>query len=824
MSKPKKIALALVCGVSVSALSFAQEAPASEAPQEIEQGARKLNTVIVTATRREENLQDVPIAVTAVSPDYLEQQGVNDVTDLASVAPSFSSDVGQSPSTSSVFRVRGIGTTGNNFGFESAVGVFLDGVYLSRPGVALGELVDIEQVEILRGPQGTLFGRNTSAGAINLKTSAPEMNEFGGFANATAGNFELMQLQGGLNLPIAENRLAARVAGSYRNHEGTVKSTTGAESDAVDQFILRGKLLWTPLDELSVLLSADYSEADNDCCAPVLLAETPLVAAGAYAAVGLPATGGGDQTVFGLDALDERVGTFDRPSAVSENSGFSAQVDWDLGFADLVYIGAVRDFSSDEFVDPDFVGIRAIEAETDATVENVTHEVRLQGLAFDDRLDWLIGGYYSEEDITYNLQLTLGPDFGAAIGALFGGAFGPAPLELFSGGIGLNGATADNLFTQESESLSVFSHSTLSVTDALDLTLGLRFVDESKDGRFEQLSVTNDACGATLANAPGLSGTPLGPLLPNAIALNCFAFVAPVNLPGSGVPGGLPTPVTFDDTFEDDELVWTLKAGYEFTNDVLGYASYTHGYKSGGFNLDATAAIFGATPTFESELIDAYEVGLKTSLLAGRINANIAAFHQILEDFQVLEFNGIQFTTFNVAEALSSGFELEAIAQLNDNLTGNFGYTYTDARYPDDCDRGVVNPAVSNLCGEQLTNAPENVVIAGMTYENTVPGLDLIYTLNGQLNYTSDRRTGTQATPLDSDVPLLFDVQDGSTKINLLAAIGAPSGKWIIEVWGRNVTDENTRGITFATTLRTGARSAYLQEPRTFGMTLRTKF
>ena len=182
--------------------AFAQDADGLEAP------AVDDYVIIVTATRRAQDVQDIPLAVTAVGPAQLERQGINEIRDVTAVAPSFSSTTAQTAAGSVVLRIRGVGTTSNNIGFESAVGIFVDGAYQSRPGVALGEFVDIERVEVLRGPQGTLFGRNTSAGALNITNKRPDLDEFGGFANATYGRFDEIGVQGAVNVPIVEDTLA----------------------------------------------------------------------------------------------------------------------------------------------------------------------------------------------------------------------------------------------------------------------------------------------------------------------------------------------------------------------------------------------------------------------------------------------------------------------------------------------------------------------------------------------------------------------------------------------------------------------------------------
>lgn len=181
------------------------------------------NVIIVTATRRAQDVQEIPLAVTAISPQQLEAQRVINIQQISALAPSFTASQAQLASGSVVLRVRGIGTTSNNIGFESAVGIFIDGAYQSRPGVALSEFVDLERVEVLRGPQGTLFGRNTSAGALNITTARPDVSEFGGFVNAELANFNERSLQGAINLPIIKDNLALRLTGAFRQRDGFLR-------------------------------------------------------------------------------------------------------------------------------------------------------------------------------------------------------------------------------------------------------------------------------------------------------------------------------------------------------------------------------------------------------------------------------------------------------------------------------------------------------------------------------------------------------------------------------------------------------------------------
>lgn len=804
------------------------------------------NTIIVTATRRAEDIQDVPIAVTAVGQEQLDKQGVVNVQNITQVSPSFSTSNAQIASGSVVLRIRGVGTTSNNIGFESAVGIFVDGAYQSRPGVALSEFVDIERVEVLRGPQGTLFGRNTSAGALNITTNRPDVTEFGGFANATYGNFDLINIQGAVNAPLVEDTLAVRLTGAYRQRDGYVDVVDGAgnfigESNTIDQFLVRGQLGYEGESGLNVRLIFDYSESENQCCAAVELLAAPGLDA-TLAALGGGPRGGMAAPLVATTAfeptvaeqvLDNRIATANRlPLAEVEQWGITGEIEFPISDdADLIFIGSYRDFSASENYDSDFSGLDVFDVDRlDTGIETFTAELRLQGEALDGSLSWLIGGYYADEQIAAEIDFSLGSQYDLLAGGLFGGALGPAPLTLLNdliddgipngSGVSPAGTTATNVYAQSSESWSIFTHNTLDITDNLSATIGLRYSDESKTGGFTQPAINNPSCLSLLGGVPTIAGTVGNALVPSVLGLGCFAFTAPA----LGADGELfPLPREFNVPFSDSELIYTGKLTYQFDAPITAYASFTHGYKSGGINLDITANTGGADPTFLSEEVDAYELGIKAQFLDDAVTANLAIFHEEFSNFQVLEFTGAQFTTFNVASAISTGFELETVIRPDDNLTINAGVTYTDARYPNDCAGTSTSINVTSLCGNPLTNAPDLVAIFGANYERDI-GSSLRGFLSGQIRTESDRRTSTQAVVLATQAPLPYDVQDSNTKINLRAGIGSIDETWTLEVWGNNITDQVTRGVTFNTVLRSTSRSAFPQEPATYGVTVRTQF
>ncbi|MEM7689835.1 MAG: TonB-dependent receptor [Pseudomonadota bacterium] len=835
--------------------SFTVPAFAQDADDTLEAPDASEDVIIVTATRRAQDVQDIPIAVTAISPQALDNQGVDNVREITDLAPSFTSSQAQIASGSVVLRIRGVGTTSNNIGFESAVGIFIDGAYQSRPGVALNEFVDIERVEVLRGPQGTLFGRNTSAGALNITTKRPDLGEFNGFVNAGYGAFNEISLQGAVNVPLTEDTLALRVTGAFRERDGflDIVDDTGTvigETNDVDQYLIRAQLGFENDSGLRGRLIADYSKSTSSCCGAVELYETPLVGLGAYAAVGLGANGGNGQPLvsqnpFGQsefrEILDNRVVSANfAPSADIQNYGLTGEIEFPLSDnADVIFIGSYRKFENEEFYDSDFTANDIFNVGIDGEIETFTAELRIQGETFGGKLNYMFGGFYADESIDSSTTFLLGSEYDANVGAIFGGAVGPAPIQLFSGA-DPNGTRTVNRFQQDAQSYAIFTNNTLEIVDGLELTLGARYIWEEKDGGFTQTETNNQICPGVLG-AIGAGAVP-DPLFAGVFGLGCFGFAAPADLPQAAV---FPLVVTFQDRFTDEEFIYTARLGYAFPDVPVNlYASFTHGIKAGGINLDTTAAVAGASPTFLSEEVDAYEIGFKSRLINDMLTLNIAAFIEEFQNFQVLEFTGTAFQTFNVPKAESSGVEIESLWRVSDSLSINASATILEASYPDDCAGDQANNVtVASLCGNDLTNAPRVIGIMGANYEKPISdGVEFFAA--GQIRLEGDQRTSTQAIvpPSAADVaaagsvqaainaaPLIIgDVQDGQEFINLRAGLRFNDGAYSIEGFVNNLTDNVVRGVTFNTTLRgsgaANSRSAFSLQPRTYGVVVRAKF
>ncbi|MFT4929637.1 MAG: iron complex outermembrane receptor protein [Phenylobacterium sp.] len=354
------------------------------------------------------------------------------------------------------------------------------------------------------------------------------------------------------------------------------------------------------------------------------------------------------------------------------------------------------------------------------------------------------------------------------------------------------------------------------MTSQWGLVLGLRWINDDKKGKYGQSDNESQVCLNTIANV-GANQLPSS-FAPFAVAFSCISNIAPIDTPNT------PFPRSFDDTFKDEELTYTVKSAYDINEFANTYASFTHGYKAGGFNLDASAAIGGAEPRFNSETTDAWEIGYKAEFWQRRLRANLAAFHQEMNGFQVLEFTGIQFKTFNVPTVLSSGFEAEFLLNATDDLDLSLAMTFLDARYADNCDKGdSQNEPVSRLCGNRLTNAPSFVSVVGFDYLTQLADTHLTFFIHGSLRHENKRRTATQA--FDSNgIANANDWQNTNNKTNLRIGLGDSDGDWTVELWGHNIFDKQTQSITFNLPLRTGARATFFEAPRTYGLTLRTEF
>ena len=804
------------------------------------------NAIIITATRRAETVQDVPISVNVVGGELIQNAGVDDVRALEQVSPSLQTGTGQSSATGTSISIRGIGTGGDNPGFEPAVGVFIDGVYRARAGVAISELPPVERVEVLRGPQGTLFGRNTSAGALNIITEEPEFL-LGGFGEVEVGNEGQLEVRGMATGPV-NDIVALRLDGVYRERDGYIEDVnTDREFNTIDRYALRGQAL-VDNDRLQARIIADYSKTDEECCYAVNVVRGPTADA-----LDFLAGQAGLQGVVTAD-LDERRAAATPGRELTENVedwGVSAEVNYDFDFATLTSITAYRDWDALRDQDIDFSGAdRAYREDYTTGLRDFTQELRLQGTAFDDRVDWLVGAFYLNEELTLTDTVRFGTQSNAYVDTIFANnagfelydTFGPGVPEfgqllianvpgnpLFNpelaqaaamnpallaslvnpvpGGVPGDGQQADN-YTVDTNAIAIFTHNVVDITDALSLTLGLRWNHEEKDINADLLA-TNPTCDFFLNPANAAYTQTLAAVAPDAILLGCNPTV---NTEFNG---------DYDGGFSDDEFTGTAKLAYDLNGEVLFYGSYDRGYKAGGYNLDRagfdTVLLGGDGPQIEdlefgAETVDAFEFGIKTQI-SREFTFNAAVFYQDFKDFQQLVFTGTNFAVQNVEKTVSKGIELDANIRPVRDLNIALGYALTDAKFDDDNDFAGT-PLAGNE-GLQLTSIPRHAITGSVTLTPALTDdLDLLVHVDGRFqSETATSSTGRGITD-----------NKAYAVVNARLGVASPDGRYRLEAFVENVFEENYYVATFAVPEQTGTFAAYPSPPRYYGLTARVGF
>lgn len=802
-----------------SATLFLSAASAAIAAPTIVSAQTEADVIIVTAQKREQDIQDVPIAMTATSGDQLQAANIATVNELPQITPSLFVNTTNGGAADTTIRIRGVGTTGNNPGLEGAVGVFVDGVYRNRAGMALGALDDIQRVEVLRGPQSTLFGRNTSAGALSIITNAPTAN-LEGFTQFTVGDWDRTDANGWINVPLSD-AFATRFSAGLQSRSGFLENRLdGADMNSLENWYLRGQAMWDISPDATLRLIADYNSADTACCGAVRVDSTGAAGPGFMSLINNI-----EGLVAGIPAEDQtQLGSYSQttlnqiPENEAQDWGVSAELNWDLTpNVLLTNILAYRDFSSERSFDADYTGVDFFNFDTfDDDYKTVTEELRLSG-NWDGALgmssiDWLAGVFYSREEVDSTQRLEFGDNaalYTCGLAYLLQ-SMSPAPCFAavfptnpytgapYNPALVVPGQGSTSVFDSTAESWSLFGQTTFNFTEQFRLTLGLRYIDDHK----EATGVTTED------NASALGGNVLPPLI------------------------GLVN--DYDVEVDDTALTGTINIQYDWTPDIMTYASYSRGYKAGGINLDRTAAtlvppplgfpgggtvIGPADPTFDPEFSDNFEVGIKSLFDDGRLGVNFTIFNTEYEDLQVLAFTGFQFLVQNAEGGYSRGAELETVWRPTDNLTLSSGVTYAYTRYDDGVVIGVGSNAF-NAGGEHFTNAPVWSATFGAGYE-----WDISDALGGRIQldylYGSGRNTGTQQTE--------EKYQAGYGLLNARASLVGLNADWDLSLWCRNCTDQEYYTVVFDAPFQSGLlpgqggnTAGFVGAPREVGLTLST--
>lgn len=747
-----------------------------------------LEEVVVTAQKREQNLQDVPIAVSAFSAEMLQQTGVKDMFDLQNNAPSLIVTQSQT-STTTTFAIRGIFTSSQNFGLEPSVGLYVDGVYRARQGSMINNLVDIASVEVLRGPQGTLFGRNTPAGAITMQTEAPDF-EGSGFLEATAGEYDLWGLSGAKSFTLVEDVLAMRATGFIMQRDGFIDIVNG-DDDVIndrDRWGARLQALYTPSDTLTVRLIADYSQVDEICCGvgswknnfvaqDLPPGSPPKIGTDTYI------TQAGGTVVDQRDFYDYEIAVSRPPRSENEDGGLSMQIDWETDAFTVTSISAWRYHDSYDDSDIAFSDLDGAYRINDAEQSQFTQELRIANSY--ESFNYVAGLYYYEQELDNDRQTTVGDDLWKMIGS-------PLP-NIFIGGTG-----AFDINEQDHTSYAVFGQADFNLSESLVLTGGLRWTYEEKD----LLNIYTDDAPPTL-----------NPTLPN---WGFYLF-----------PPLAPTP-DIDESFDDDRVTGTAKLSWFWNEHSMLYASYGTGYKSGGVNADRIEP--NLSVAFDAETSKSYEVGFKTEFPDQALRLNVALHRTDTDDLQTISFQGGGFALVNAGTAETYGVEVDLFWLPTDTTTVTLAYAYNNGEYADfeegPCwtgtpwhtnmpDPGLQPDGTCDRSGGDISGNPENVLVLTANQDFRISD-SLTGFVYGEYIYTDERMADVNNDPVK---------YDGSFEIiNLRAGLLFERYDTRLTLWARNVTDEDSTDTIADAPAQDGRFVGYYKEPFTWGLNLRKDF
>ncbi len=852
---------ALLAGAATFAMTVPGVALAQDAEEPELEAPQNSNQIIVTASKREQTLQETPISVSVTTGETLQNAQIRDVLDLQTVTPSLRVSQLQT-SSASTFIIRGFGNGDNNFGIEPSVGVFIDGVFRSRSAAALGDLPNVQRIEVLNGPQSTLFGKNASAGVISVVTREPQF-DFGGGIEAVYGNFNTFVLKGDITGPITEN-IAFSVDGNLQRRDGySTIVNLGEEQNDRDRWSVRGQLLIEPSSDFKIRAIVDYSEIDEVCCQVGTLVSGPV--SGAINAVGGQIGAPGD--FFNREAFLNFI-----PTNQVENYGGSVQMDYNAGPISITSITAYRELRNFFLSDIDYTSASLATETRDQAVDTFTQEFRIAS-DFDGPLNFLLGGYYFDESISQDSAI----QNGASIRDVFELLAGGNPADVLSGapsvfngveaGLGLPQESifltpllSQETFGMDNTSYSIFGTVDFEPADGLVLTAGFNYTDDSKDFALSQVSpdplgqvnlVDAFIIGATMggvttrdqfqalpqANQDALLAAALNPAINPLIGLQGFQFQPPFLTIPNAVEDG---------RTRDDKVTYLLRAAYQASNEINVYASYSTGFKASSVNLSRdsrpSSADFVAGPggsTFaapSSPILDAglaipnlvsgtrfagpenaevYEIGLKAQWEG--FGFNLALFDQSIDGFQSLAFTGTGFALQNAGSQSVKGAEFDATIVPTDGLVLTFAMTYLDPLFDD-----FPGSVLGDLSGVRPAGIPEFAIATSATYTHEWDsGMRVI----SRIDYNHESNT-----PINNGLPTfnaaLGNTQIFSREVNLVNASITLALNNGLEVgaFARNLTDDEYISTVFDGVAQAGTVSGYPNQPRTYGGVVRFKF
>lgn len=833
--------IAVVLSLVATSAVAQSAAPAPAAPAATPAPEHTVDDIIVTAQKRSNSLQNVPIVVTAVGHQLLEDTGVKDIKDLAVLTPGLlvTSTTNEGSTTA---RIRGIGTVGDNAGLESSVGIVIDGVYRPRNGVGFGDLGDVDRIEVLKGPQGTLFGKSATAGVINILTAAPSF-KLGVDADLTVGNYNAVGGAVQVTGPIVGDTVAASLYFADRHRDGYFSVNDGPGPNTATQdtnrnfYTIRGQLLIVPTTDLKVRIIVDHSHRNEECCIAVITRASE----GNFANSLVNALGGNDGNAANPYA---RTAYANRPDGQLVNdSGISMQIDWKVGPGSLTSITAYRDWKNTAGFDADFstadIDYLPFNNSNSTQFRTFTQELRYAGSA--GPLDYLVGGFLSKETLQQNTSILVGSQFTPYLGLLFSSLVTGQPDPNFLqtgltfpyvGGVNYAaGSGSVDQYHQRDSTYALFTDNTFHFTDKLSLNGGLRYTYDDKT-LFQNSNNIGNGAGCAAANAAfGILNAVNPAAATQLAAVNgtmCLPFLSP----------GYNNYVN-NQAESESVLSGTAKLVYRASRELLLYGSYARGYKAGGFNLDRVECTIGTagcapgsaaaiTPInntqFGAETNNSFEIGEKATLFNRKLLLNASLFYQKYKGFQLNTFNGLVFVVTSVPSVISKGVDADFVWIATKNFSIQGGVTYADTRYNLNAAELAALQAQTGFLGaanSRLSLAPFWSLSGSTTYTQPI-GDNYKLRFNIGAKYSSGYNTGSDLDP--------GKYQNGYVLANGRIAFGPRDEHWAIEVWSENLLNTNYTQVAFNSgfqnvpTNSTGVLDAFLGAPRTFGGTFRIKY
>ncbi|PRO68200.1 TonB-dependent receptor [Alteromonas gracilis] len=791
--------------------------------------------ILITASKRSTGLQETPIAVSVTSGEAIEQTQVLDIQDLQALVPTLRVNPLQR-SANTNFSIRGFGNGANNTGIEPSVGVFIDGVYRSRAAAQIGDLPRVQQVEVLSGPQSTLFGKNASAGVISVRTQGPSFTEEGKLTLGV-GNYDQRLLKGYYTNGITDE-FAFSLSGGVNKRDGYTESVVdGVDTlNNRDRWNIRGQALYEPSTDVKFRFIADYSEIDERCCTVADVINGPTTAV--VRALGGTVLDTDDPFAF-KSALNFN------PSNTVEDGGVSLQIDVDFDTFALTSITAYRNNKSDYFADVDYTSLDILSEEGHTEIDTFTQELRLTSLG-ENTLDWMFGMFYFSEEVDtgdtlfygqnirsyFDVLLNSGVEqalaslptplpFDAVFPDGFLGAFEPlygqAPGTFFN-----ENQFVNSEFLQKNDALSVFFNLDYHISDRLTTTVGVSYTEDEKDVSVEQNN--NEVLSSIdIINDPTVFGVPLSTAVP------ALAGFIPTLQGVQFLPPQLVFPNTVEDgNTNDDKVTWSARIAYEINQNFNVFATAATGFKASSWNLSRDTRPFGSDQSaLESvnlarvnqtygtryagpEESTVYELGVKARFKRGAFNVTL--FDQTIEGFQSSTFVGTGYVLANAGKQSTQGLEFDSTLDVTENLVFSFAGTILDPVYDSFVGANGVNGPI-DLSGTQPAGIHERSFVAGLTYHLEFE--------NGTTGFIRSDYLHESETQLVENVP-----PELTREVNMLnASAGLTFTNGIsVQLWVRNLNNDEYYLSAFPPPIQAGSFNAYPSQPRTFGATVSYMF